>query len=292
MGTVISFANAKGGVAKTSLALAIADEFSRQGKRVLLIDFDPQATITQFFGVPDGEFKEFREYSIGRLYDTNVTGGGIAINNESYACPYSVRDTLDVVFSTKLLQSISESSMPAKEYILRDYVDAVKGKYDVVIVDPPGVLGFFLSSVMLASDILFIPQRVNFYDNSGTRSFLEAILYETRVRRMTVNIGGFIPVFFEKVREEAILAEMKELQELYKEYLRVGSIKHVGDEIWLPKVRRLVAWEAAASEDMFLRDYVEKRDRSKIRVLDDVVALRDAMWEVIDKFQVEELQHV
>jgi len=289
MGAVsMAFANAKGGVAKTSLALTMADEFSRKGKRVLLIDFDPQATITQFLGVPDGEHPDYRESSIMRLYDEDVLGGGFSLSDDPYSKPYSVKENFDVIFSSKKLQGVAESSVPAREYILRDYVDRVRDEYDLIIIDPPGVLGFFLSSVLLASDILFIPQRVNFHDNTGTRSFLESILREAKFRRMKVNVGGFIPVFFEKTREEVILSEMAQLQKFYMQYMSLGIIKHVGEDIWLPRIRRLVAWEAAVSEDMFLRDYVEKKDRSRSRVLDDVVALRDAIGSVLERFSAEE----
>lgn len=290
MGVVISFVNAKGGVAKTSLALTLADEFSRIGKKILLVDFDPQATITQFFGIRDGEHPDYKQHSIARLYEEEVLVDGLSIPLSKKPISLNIKSNFDIVLSTKKLQSIAESSMPAKEYILKDFIESIKNKYDIIIVDPPGVLGFFLSSIILSTDLIFIPQRVNFHDNTGTRSFLEAVLREAKIRRITVNIGGFIPVFFEKTREESILSQMKDLQEYYIKYTKFGIIRHIGNSVWLPKIRRLVAWEQSASEDMLLRDYVEKKDRSKLRVLDDVIALRDAVNKCIDSFEKQNLE--
>jgi len=126
MAKVISISNHKGGVGKTTSTVNIGAGLNTLNKKVLLIDLDPQASLSQCFG----------------LAETERTIYG-AIKNDYPLSPINVVKNLDVVASTLDLSGaeMEFGSEPGREYLLKELIDPIKDKYDYIIIDCPPSLG-------------------------------------------------------------------------------------------------------------------------------------------------------
>jgi len=131
MSKVISISNHKGGVGKTTSAINIGAGLNKLGKKVLLIDLDPQANLSQSLGLID--------------QDRNIYG---AIRGEYKLEPISILKGLDLIPSTLDLSGaeIELSGEAGREYILRELIDPLRGSYDFIIIDSPPSLGLLTNS--------------------------------------------------------------------------------------------------------------------------------------------------
>ena len=120
MSKIIAISNHKGGVGKTTSTINIGAGLSSLGKKVLLIDLDPQANLSQSLGLIDQEF--------------NIYG---AIRGEYPLRPMEVFNKLDIIPSTLDLSGaeIELSGEAGREYILRELIDPIKHLYDYILID-------------------------------------------------------------------------------------------------------------------------------------------------------------
>jgi chromosome partitioning protein len=143
MGKVITLSNHKGGVGKTTSTINIGAALHKQGKRVLLIDLDPQANLTQSLRL--------------MVDDTKYTIYG-AIRGTAPLKPISVAEGYDVVPSTLDLSGaeIELSSETGREYILKELLEPVRSLYDFILIDSPPSLGLLTLNALTASDEVLI----------------------------------------------------------------------------------------------------------------------------------------
>src|SRR5690606_25859651 len=122
MAVVLSLLNHKGGVGKTTSAINIGAGLVDLGKKVMLLDVDPQANLTLSLGIPR------QKYSI---YE--------ALRGESELVPYQVKEGLDVVISTLDLSGAEMELIneAGREFILRELLHPVMEEYDFIIIDCP-----------------------------------------------------------------------------------------------------------------------------------------------------------
>ena len=138
MAKIISIINFKGGVAKTTSTINIGSEIARRGKKVLLIDSDPQSNLTEGLGlVPDENNNIYISLSKGKL-------------NE----PTRINENLDVIPShlSFMDAEIQFSAKLGREYLLRDLVNQVKDNYDYIIIDCPPSSGLIFINAVACSD--------------------------------------------------------------------------------------------------------------------------------------------
>ena len=153
----ISVANFKGGVGKTTTAVTLAQGLSLLGHRVLVIDTDPQGSLTTLFGIlPDTEVEE--EHTILPL----VMGAETSIR---YAIRPTYWDGIDLVPAAPLLFG-AEFALPARQTqepgfqfwnVLNYGIDDVRGDYDVIVIDTPPALSYTTINALLASNGLIMP---------------------------------------------------------------------------------------------------------------------------------------
>jgi chromosome partitioning protein len=162
---IIAIANQKGGVGKTTTAINLAAACARAGKRVLLIDLDPQGNSSLSFldlGAVDGSafelFTEIREPWERFTYSTPVKD-------------------LELVPARINLAKIEAKMVGDFDAIfrLRDRLDQVKSNYDVIFIDTPPTLGLITVNALVAATHVLIPIQSSYFALEGTDDLLETI---------------------------------------------------------------------------------------------------------------------
>ena len=175
MSKVIAVTNHKGGVGKTTSTINIGAGLAKLGKRVLLIDLDPQANLSQSLGIKD---------PTATIYG--------AIRGEHPLQPVNVLKRLDVVPSTLDLSGaeIELSSETGREYILRELLEPVKGSYDYVIIDSPPSLGLLTVNALTSADEILIPLQAQYLALQGLSKLLEIVDKIQKRLNKGLRIGG------------------------------------------------------------------------------------------------------
>lgn len=182
MGKIISLMNHKGGVGKTTSSINIGAGMVELGKKVLLIDLDPQANLTLSLGVPRQP---------ATIYE--------ALKGESDIMPVSVKPGLDVVISTLDLSSAEMELIneAGREYILRELFEPLREIYDFVIVDCPPSLGLLTLNALTASDYVVIPLQTEFLAMQGLAK-IKQVIQKVRLRlNKDLEIAGVLPTMYD-----------------------------------------------------------------------------------------------
>lgn len=169
---IYTIANHKGGVGKTTTAINLAAALNRRKKSVLLVDFDPQANLTQSLRVPDTENTYLA-----------LRGQGVT--------PHRIRKGLDVIPSVMDLAG-AEVQLKKKEYALRGVLSRFKGLYDYVIVDVPPSLGLLTVNALTASDKVLIPLQPHYLALQGLQGLIEVIDLVRDRLQPSLEVGGVI----------------------------------------------------------------------------------------------------
>lgn len=160
MTKVITLANFKGGVGKTTSAINIGAGLSNKGKRVLLIDLDPQFNLTQSIGIEEPEQTIYK-----------------ALTGVEKLQPIVISKKLEVIASSlDLIKAEIELSGEFKrEFILSKLIEPIKANYDFIIIDCPPALGLLTLNSFVASDSIFIPIEAEYLALKGYSILREAI---------------------------------------------------------------------------------------------------------------------
>jgi chromosome partitioning protein len=230
MSKVISISNHKGGVGKTTSAINLGAGLNKLGKRVLLIDLDPQANLSQSLGLVDQE---------RTIYE--------ALRGEYKLQPIQVIAGLDLIPSTLDLSGaeIEMSGEAGREYILRELVDPIKGSYDYVLIDSPPSLGLLTINAFTASDEVFIPLQAQYLALQGLTKLLEVIDKITKRLNKELRVGGVFITQYDgrKVLNRDVVAT-------------IGA--HFQDQLFKTMVRDNIALAEAPSQGLDIFRYNPK----------------------------------
>ncbi len=175
MGQVISIANQKGGVGKTTTAINLAASIAAAEKSCLLIDCDPQGNATTGLGIEKSTQKK-------GLYDF-VLG----TSTQQEVILHSVMPRLHLIAATPDLigAEVEMVSLDDREYRLRKRVLPLKEHYEYVFLDCPPSLGFLTLNALTAADAVIVPLQCEFYALEGLAQLLETL----RAVRHALNPG-------------------------------------------------------------------------------------------------------
>jgi chromosome partitioning protein len=165
MAKIISFANQKGGVGKTTSAVNIAASLGILGYRVLLIDLDPQGNATSGVGI----VKKTLKATAFDLLTTDASADDVTIKTKF--------DNLSVIpTNTTLARAEYElADVEDGEYVMKKKLDAVRRAYDYVIIACPPSLGMLTVNAMTASDGVVIPIQCEFFALEGLSQLMFTI---------------------------------------------------------------------------------------------------------------------
>jgi len=159
----IAIMNQKGGTAKTTTTVNLAATFAEQGKRVLVLDLDPQANTSSWFGTKDTE---------GTLYDAFVNNG----NLENIVVKTNVLN-VDVIPSSPWMVAVERALFQTEESEtrLKHLLSLIPNKWDLLLIDCPPTLGFLSLSALVACQNVLVPVQTQVMPLEGLAHLLETI---------------------------------------------------------------------------------------------------------------------
>jgi len=204
MGIIIGFSNHKGGTAKSTTVINTAGVLAERGHKVLVVDLDPQASLSLGFGV------EIAELPQPSLDDVLLHPRKHTIHKSII----SVRDTIDIVPTNILLADAGFVLMGAqgREFRLKKALAPIRKNYDYILIDSPPSKSVLTVNVLVASDYLVIPASTSFYSTVGVQLLLRSIEEVTYNLHSDLKVLGVLPTRFKTntVESRDSLAEMKE----------------------------------------------------------------------------------
>lgn len=165
MGRVIAVANQKGGVGKTTTSINLSASIAAKGKKVLMIDIDPQGNATSGFGIDKNDL----ENTVYELILGECSIQDCIIKN--------IIENVSVVPSNVNLAAseIELIGVDKKEYILKNEVDWVRDQYDFIIIDCPPSLNMLTVNAMTTADTVLVPIQCEYYALEGLSQLIHTV---------------------------------------------------------------------------------------------------------------------
>jgi len=235
MTNIIAVANHKGGVGKTTSVQNIGVALSNLGKKVLLIDLDPQANLSDSFGYEDADTS---------IYD--------ALTEKGPAPIHKVSDFLSIIPSNLDL-SVAEvelSNVPGREYVLRELISSWKTDFDYVIIDCPPSLGLLTINALTACDEVYIPLDAQYFSMKG----LDKLMYilekiKARLNKHVEVTGVFLTQFDKRLVLNNNIAEMIE--------------DYFPNKVFKTRIRKNIALVEAPIDDQDIFTYAPRSNGAK-----------------------------
>ena len=254
MGRVISFANQKGGVAKTTTTLNLGVALSEQGLKVLLVDLDPQGNLTMSQGLnPDTIERSMFDVLVHRLPIDEVI--------------HHVEVDLAVSSIDLAGAELALSSMIGRERALEKALAPVRDSYDYVLIDTPPSLGLLTINALVASNGVIVPVQCEYLSLRGLVQLENTLSMIRENLNPSVGIEGILPTMF-----DSRTLHSREAVEILQE--------NFGELVFDTKIRKTVRYAEAPVKGTSVLKYDPTGSAAQ--------AYRDLAKEVLDAAKARE----
>lgn len=232
MGTIISLANQKGGVGKTTTSINLAAALAQQGKRVLLVDADPQANTSSGLGV------EIQHLDC-TIYECLINGidPTTAILSTNTPNLYIIPSHIDLVGA-----EIEMLNIDNRENILKRVLAPLRNQFNYILIDCSPSLGLITINALTASDSIIIPVQCEFFALEGIAKLLNTIKIIKSNLNPTLRIEGFLLTMYD--------ARLRLSAQVHDEVRR-----HFGDLVFNTVIARNVRLSEAPSHGKTVLEY-------------------------------------
>lgn len=250
MGKMIAVANQKGGVGKTTSTVNLAASLGVRGKRVLLIDVDPQGNATSGVGINKREI----EASSYELLTGEKSAEEIILK--------TAFENLHLLPSNIQLAGaeIQLVDVPDRVNVLKKAVIHMKGYYDYILIDCPPSLGLITLNALTACDTLFIPIQCEYYALEGLSQLMATVRQVKKMYNSTIEIEGVLLTMYDgRLNLTAqVLAEVK---------------KFYGDKVYATSIPRNVRLSEAPSfgQPVYYYDKSSTGTKAYLDLADEVI---------------------
>ena len=188
MGKTISLVNQKGGVGKTTTSINLSASLAHLGKKVLLIDLDPQGNTTTGVGINKGDItNSVHEVLIGKCEITE------AIIKTEYKNLYVLPATINLAgLDMELIEKSKTNQGFSKNAQLKQKLDPIKDLFNYIIIDCPPSLGLITTNALTASDSVIIPVQCEFFALEGITQLLNTIMLAQKNLNPNLDIEGVL----------------------------------------------------------------------------------------------------
>jgi len=227
--TIITFANQKGGVAKTTTALNLACALAESGHRVLCVDMDPQGNLTMSQGIDPEDLPV-------SIFDVLVEG--VDIREAIY------KREIDIAVGSIDLAGaeIALSSRIGRERALTKALATVRDDYDFICIDTPPSLGLLTINALTASNKVIVPVQCEYLSMRGLAQLQNTVRMIKEELNPSLEIEGILPTLVDTRTLHA-----KEALELLEE--------HFGDQMFASRIRKTVRFAEAPVRGMSVLKY-------------------------------------
>ncbi len=236
MGKIISIANQKGGVGKTTTSINLAASLAELSKKVLLIDSDPQGNTSSGFGLDKNSLK-------ATFYDLLLNTATI----EEVKKEIKDFEKLHILPSNIELSGAEIELINAvhREYILKNILKDIKNDYDYIIIDCPPSLNLLTINALTASDSILVPLQCEYYALEGLSQLIYTINLVQKKLNPTLKIEGVVFTMYD-ARTNLSLQVVEEVK------------KHLGKNVYRSIIPRNVRLSEAPSHGLPINIYDNK----------------------------------
>jgi len=208
MAKIISVANQKGGVGKTTTSVNLSSCVAAQKKKVLLVDLDPQGNATSGVGIN-------KEETALSVYDVLVNGASVkeAIIKTEFENLFLLSSGIDLAGG-----EIEMVDMETREYLLKNALSLVKEDYDFIIIDCPPSLGLLTLNAFTASDSIIMPIQCEYYALEGLSQLTATIRKVKKQLNPSIEIEGVLLTMYD-VRTNLSMLVAQEVKKYYADKL-------------------------------------------------------------------------
>ena len=256
MGKIVAIANQKGGVGKTTTTINLSTILAKKGKKVLMVDTDPQGNATSGLGIDKSVHFSVYDVIINDVEIENTLQTTMVKNLD--VCPSNIN---------LAGAEVELVSMMSREQRLKEKLDCVKDKYDYIVIDCPPSLGLITLNAFTASDSVLIPVQCEYYALEGLGQLINTINLVKKHLNPNLEIEGALLTMFDirtnlsnqVVKEVSKYFENKVYKTVIPRNVRLSEAPSYGMPISIydPKSK------GARSYEKFAKEFLKKNEEEQ-----------------------------